>query len=126
MRVDHEFDVWSQTSPGRLHPADTLGYGETIAAHHAHLHRRKALGGITCQFSFGLVAWGPAAAGIASDHPTCGPEGLVERHAQRLRFHIPDCNINAGDGFHDHPAPATDLGLGHPALQGWRGSRAVV
>src|SRR5215468_5327129 len=126
MRVDHEFDVWSQASPGRLHPAYTLGDGETIAAHHTHLHRCKAFGGITCQFSFGLVAWGPAAAGIASDHPARSPEGLVERHAPRLRSHIPDGNVNAGDGFHDYPTPAADLGLGHPELQGWRGSGAVV
>src|SRR5207244_3359571 len=113
-------------TPGSLHPTQAFGHGEAIAAYHTHFHGRKPFGRITTELCFRLIARRPTTTGVATNGAACGAEGLVDRYAKRLGFHVPDRNVHPGNGFHDHATPTTHLRLRDTTFQGWNGPRAVV
>ena len=86
----------------------------------------KPFGGVARQFRLGLVAGRPAAAGIAADRAAHRAERLVERNAERLRLHVPDRDVDAGNRFHDDAAAPAFIGLCHAALERRRAARAVI
>ena len=126
MRVDHQFDVGADAATGRFDPADAVRDRKPVAPDHAHLDGGEALGGIASEFRLCLVARRPAAAGIAAHGPAHRTQCLIQWYAERLGLDVPDGDIDAGDGFHDHAAPPAFIGLGDAALQGRFGAGSVV